>query len=595
MEDKHIKPLFPVWCHKILPLVYDESLSYYEVLCKVQSKLNEVINSQNNLQDEFYQLKDWIDSQLKSYSKEQLQEWLDDGTLENLINQVLFISKVTKYKNVEEMKKDNGLINGNICVTSGYYTINDGGNGLYYITNKKDDSKWQEILENGLYATLINDITNVLCYGIDKTGTNDDTELFRKIIEITDNVYIPQNTIINISNNITINKKVWLHGSGTTSIIKSNNFDTNFIISGGGFNDDVLSTYENFKLVNIGFSVGSNESYFANGIVFKRLWAFGNNSKDFFVKIRYNSWLIDFSNCIIQNFINGIYIDFNGGFKNSGACISTTNTYIYNCGQNGVLIESVTQDGYDIYFTNSDFEHCGQYGLCIRNGKGGNIQLSSWHSESNGIGAIYNDGANIWWRGGWANVFNEDNCFIITNVSGQVTCDHVRLLLLSKRGFKIDGGYIDIKNTCVYPTDLFTNYFGTLETSSTLPFFDSVTYEKPSGAILFIPKGVKLKGYYCKLSGYFTHKSGNVEIVAQISKTSGIVYNNIQVNASNSGSGFYSVECINGYVITTFIIENKTYQKVIEITNDENIAINTSISNGSLEKTIVNRKYEKCY
>ena len=29
--------------HKILPLVYDESLSYYEVLCKVVAKVNEVI------------------------------------------------------------------------------------------------------------------------------------------------------------------------------------------------------------------------------------------------------------------------------------------------------------------------------------------------------------------------------------------------------------------------------------------------------------------------------------------------------------------------------------------------------------------------
>ena len=62
MEDKHIKPLFGVWCQKILPLVYDETLSYYEVLCRVQQKLNEVIESQNNLQDEFYQLKEWIDT-----------------------------------------------------------------------------------------------------------------------------------------------------------------------------------------------------------------------------------------------------------------------------------------------------------------------------------------------------------------------------------------------------------------------------------------------------------------------------------------------------------------------------------------------------
>lgn len=34
-------------CYKILPLVYDQSLSYYETLCKVVSKLNEVIDYVN--------------------------------------------------------------------------------------------------------------------------------------------------------------------------------------------------------------------------------------------------------------------------------------------------------------------------------------------------------------------------------------------------------------------------------------------------------------------------------------------------------------------------------------------------------------------
>ncbi len=38
-------------CHKILPLVYDESLSYYEVLCKVANSVNEVIEATNTLND----------------------------------------------------------------------------------------------------------------------------------------------------------------------------------------------------------------------------------------------------------------------------------------------------------------------------------------------------------------------------------------------------------------------------------------------------------------------------------------------------------------------------------------------------------------
>lgn len=43
-----------VCCQKVLPLVYDESLSYYEVLCKVIQKLNELIKINNNVRDEIH-------------------------------------------------------------------------------------------------------------------------------------------------------------------------------------------------------------------------------------------------------------------------------------------------------------------------------------------------------------------------------------------------------------------------------------------------------------------------------------------------------------------------------------------------------------
>lgn len=37
------------FCQKVLPLVYDESLSYMELVCKLSSKMNEVIENNNNL------------------------------------------------------------------------------------------------------------------------------------------------------------------------------------------------------------------------------------------------------------------------------------------------------------------------------------------------------------------------------------------------------------------------------------------------------------------------------------------------------------------------------------------------------------------
>lgn len=41
---KKIQGMRRYFCHKVLPLVYDDSLSYYEVLCKLTNKINEIID-----------------------------------------------------------------------------------------------------------------------------------------------------------------------------------------------------------------------------------------------------------------------------------------------------------------------------------------------------------------------------------------------------------------------------------------------------------------------------------------------------------------------------------------------------------------------
>lgn len=43
-------------CAKVLPLVYDDSLSYYEQLCKLTHKMNEVINNINDNLEEYIRL-----------------------------------------------------------------------------------------------------------------------------------------------------------------------------------------------------------------------------------------------------------------------------------------------------------------------------------------------------------------------------------------------------------------------------------------------------------------------------------------------------------------------------------------------------------
>lgn len=47
MDDKSmfdvLKPFMPMWCQKVLPAVFDQSLSYYELLCKILQKYNELV------------------------------------------------------------------------------------------------------------------------------------------------------------------------------------------------------------------------------------------------------------------------------------------------------------------------------------------------------------------------------------------------------------------------------------------------------------------------------------------------------------------------------------------------------------------------
>lgn len=57
-------------CHKILPLVYDDSLSYYEVLCKAQQKLNELIENNNELIKQWELYKNDIDEAFGDYTAE---------------------------------------------------------------------------------------------------------------------------------------------------------------------------------------------------------------------------------------------------------------------------------------------------------------------------------------------------------------------------------------------------------------------------------------------------------------------------------------------------------------------------------------------
>lgn len=81
--------MFKYWTHKILPLVYDDSLSYYEVLNKLTEKLNEVIDNYSVFDGTIKDLIEFKNSLISGEFPEPLEDAMNkwvDAKLTSLIS-----------------------------------------------------------------------------------------------------------------------------------------------------------------------------------------------------------------------------------------------------------------------------------------------------------------------------------------------------------------------------------------------------------------------------------------------------------------------------------------------------------------------------
>ena len=107
-------PYFKFWCQKVIPLVYDDSLSYYEVLCKVVDYINGLIDSDKEIVENIQQLR----SELTV-----VQEWINNFNYEPLLATVK--EMVNKY------------------ITAGvYFGLTDNGYFCAYIPEAWSDVKF---------------------------------------------------------------------------------------------------------------------------------------------------------------------------------------------------------------------------------------------------------------------------------------------------------------------------------------------------------------------------------------------------------------------------------------------------------------------
>lgn len=207
---------FRYWCQKVLPLVYDDSLSYYELLCKVVDYLNKTMEDVEtlhgdvtNLHEAYVKLQSYINDYFSTLDiqkeiNNKLDEMVKDGTLDtiiaNYLNQAInnFISqRVFRIRN-----KANEISFGQGCCFTGTTFLlcgdkdstsqriaecNQNGDILRSVTYEDSHMGHANgIAKNGNYVYVVNGVTST-----DITILNYETLTVENYITQTkyDNVY----------------------------------------------------------------------------------------------------------------------------------------------------------------------------------------------------------------------------------------------------------------------------------------------------------------------------------------------------------------------------------------------------------------------
>ena len=202
-------PPFVRFVASAVPMVFDNSLSYYEALCALWKWIqDDVINVINNnatvtehyieLDEEtrqlFIELKSYVDNYFDNLDVQEeinnkLDAMVEAGTLQEIITTYIQSNVTWTFDTVADMKLATNLVNGSYARTLGFYSVNDGGGATYYITNTGTANEMDVIAVGSLYANLQHqDSVYIKQLGAKGDGETDDTDIIDYAFTIVNNV-----------------------------------------------------------------------------------------------------------------------------------------------------------------------------------------------------------------------------------------------------------------------------------------------------------------------------------------------------------------------------------------------------------------------
>lgn len=290
---------FREWCNHtmpVLPQVYGDELSYYELLNKVIERCNSVSITVNELIDYVNHYFDSLDVQQMINAK--LDQMAQDGTLADLINNVIFSSlnnsvnkRAIKHLTVLEMINDTHIALNDVVITCGYYKVNDNGNAMYYVLDI--NSGYNIPLSNGLFAYFVSDSGRPEQFGC-KGDDSDDTTGLKNLLNTCKCVSFTPNKKYGFSSPLTIKGDTTINGNFSclhSLIIDVSNDQNDGLVKISG---------DNCVFTNIKFDGGMNNAgQKVNKHTYDRASTNGRPILDTIAEKKYTNILIE--NCIFEN------------------------------------------------------------------------------------------------------------------------------------------------------------------------------------------------------------------------------------------------------------------------------------------------------
>lgn len=232
IPQKPYKPLTPfgLFVRHNFPFVEAtyEARDNYDLLCKVYQQLKTVEYNQKIGEENIEALYEFLNTlELQDEVNNKLDEMAESGELQEIMASYLDTRAIFCFDNVEDLKNATNLIDGSYAKTLGFHSINDGGSATYKIRNITNDDVIDGMFiislnADNLIAELIYNNINIKQLGAYGNGENDDTIPLATAIDKCYDVYIPEGEYI-ITNKISCDKNIYLHGDGRNSILKASN------------------------------------------------------------------------------------------------------------------------------------------------------------------------------------------------------------------------------------------------------------------------------------------------------------------------------------------------------------------------------------